>query len=499
MSFIRTLCVIGLLLSTTAWANVGKVALLKGEAVAMRNAQTITLQNGSIIEEKDAIKTGKEAQIQLLFEDKTVITLGSESEFAIAEYLNDATNPKAKFQFNQGTFKTITGNIGKIAPANFSLETKTSTIGIRGTIIKGNVGDDGDVIACLRGRIVVVSRDTGKMVEVPAGQFTIVKPSESPSAPKETTPGTTDDSLVQNSSSAETPQVVENIIENSQDSAKQNLVDSTNAVGDLTLYGLATSGESVGLPLEVTINRATAQVTGSIGESVTILSSPDGTVSSSINEHYNVPAVLYVDPSGNEFSYLLDDLFFGNVNSELMIVTSNYIENNERSEYVQWGIWEIGSIDNYYPSREYWVAGKIITPESTIASLMTQAGTYTYNGKVLGKVQDISYNGYSSDIDTQTSDVMLKFNFNTTSTIDASSYIRFSALGETWDIKPTQSVVSSTGFSASALQGLNSGNVQITSGSINGKFFGTNAEAVGGAFNASSPTQVATGVFKAVR
>ena len=60
-------------LSSTLWASVGKVALLKGEAVAERNAQTIALQNGSLIEDKDAIKTGKEAQIQLLFEDKTVI------------------------------------------------------------------------------------------------------------------------------------------------------------------------------------------------------------------------------------------------------------------------------------------------------------------------------------------------------------------------------------------------------------------------------------------
>lgn len=144
MSVLRFALLSVIFLSSTLWASVGKVALLKGEAVAERNAQTITLQNGSLVEDKDAIKTGKDAQVQLLFEDKTVITLGSESEFKIEEYLNDATNPKAKFKFNQGTFKTITGQIGKTAPDNFKLETKTATIGIRGTIVKGSTGDKGN-------------------------------------------------------------------------------------------------------------------------------------------------------------------------------------------------------------------------------------------------------------------------------------------------------------------------------------------------------------------
>ena len=78
-------------------------------------------------------------------EDKTVITLGSSSVLDIQEYLNDAQQPKAKFKFNQGTFKSITGEIGKKAPENFNLETKTATIGIRGTIISGQVGGNSNI------------------------------------------------------------------------------------------------------------------------------------------------------------------------------------------------------------------------------------------------------------------------------------------------------------------------------------------------------------------
>ena len=163
-----------LLLSTPAWASIGKVSLLKGEATASRNNQSIELMNGTNIEEHDFIATRANSQIQLTFEDKTVITLGSESTLDIQDYLNDANNPKAKFKFNQGTFKTITGQIGKKAPENFNLETKTATIGIRGTIIGGIVTSGS--IFCLSGTITVAPLGMPNIINVvPTGQVIHVR------------------------------------------------------------------------------------------------------------------------------------------------------------------------------------------------------------------------------------------------------------------------------------------------------------------------------------
>lgn len=192
MSLLRFLLTSLILLSTTLWAGVGKVALLKGEATLERGVQKIALQNGSALEEKDIIKTSKDAQVQLMFEDKTVITLGSESEFKIEEYLNDTANPKAKFKFNQGAFKTITGQIGKTAPENFTLETKTATIGIRGTIIAGNIPPPPppnipplpEAIFCLGGTITVASIAVPNVViVVPKGSFTQITTPNAPPAP----------------------------------------------------------------------------------------------------------------------------------------------------------------------------------------------------------------------------------------------------------------------------------------------------------------------------
>jgi hypothetical protein len=68
-----------LILSTPVWAAIGKVSLLKGEAIANRDQKIVSLASGAALEEHDIITTRANSQIQLTFEDKTVITLGSES------------------------------------------------------------------------------------------------------------------------------------------------------------------------------------------------------------------------------------------------------------------------------------------------------------------------------------------------------------------------------------------------------------------------------------
>ncbi|MDD3342382.1 MAG: FecR domain-containing protein [Sulfurospirillaceae bacterium] len=189
-SIIRILAILAFLWSSSLLASVGKVSLLKGEAFAQRGAQAISLKSGMSIEEKDTIKTLKNGQLQLIFEDKTVITLGSESEFKIEEYLNDNASPKAKFKFNQGTFKSITGRIGKASPENFTLETKTATIGIRGTTVglflpppppSPNMPPLPENIFCLSGQISVGALGSpNPPVTVPAGSWTRMLPPAGP-------------------------------------------------------------------------------------------------------------------------------------------------------------------------------------------------------------------------------------------------------------------------------------------------------------------------------
>jgi|GEM_PF-2546993 len=249
-----------LLLSTPLWASIGKVSLLKGEATASRDNQTVSLSTNSLLEAQDKIVTGNNSQIQLTFDDKTVITLGSASILDIQEYINDAQQPKAKFKFNQGTFKSITGDIGKKAPENFNLETKTATIGIRGTTVLGqtnmppqNGREQPDIIGCSSGKIVVVT-PMGS-VEIGAGFATTVSPNQAPSAPQplSTTPLSTTSSTQSSqngnvilASSTATNNEVKDVASNTLQQSTQS--DITNTANDqVTQYNNNIFYPSIGL------------------------------------------------------------------------------------------------------------------------------------------------------------------------------------------------------------------------------------------------------------
>ena len=171
-------------LVTFTFANIGKISTVVGDANIQRDNKSIIATVGLILKEKDIINTKRNAKVQLIFKDNTVVTLGKNSSLDINEYLYDEKNPKnskTNLNFFKGAFKTITGKIGKINREKFKLRTKNATVGIRGTIILGNQ----QVIACTQGGITVQS--SGQFVQVDANELTIIKENQAPSKPKNIT------------------------------------------------------------------------------------------------------------------------------------------------------------------------------------------------------------------------------------------------------------------------------------------------------------------------
>ena len=104
----------------------------------------------------DTLVTYKKTKAQLIFEDKTIVTVGKNSHFSVAEYLNDDVAPEASFKLFNGAVRVITGKIGKISPQKFKVRTKTATIGIRGTNFIVVASDKkGDLVLCTFGEITV--------------------------------------------------------------------------------------------------------------------------------------------------------------------------------------------------------------------------------------------------------------------------------------------------------------------------------------------------------
>ena len=170
------LLIVFLAFQAISFAYIGKISAMSREVYIIRDTKSVKASAGNTLEQKDTIKTSKGGVAQIVFSDNTVITVGESSTFSIEEYVSDEKTPNARFKADKGYFKVATGQIGKIAPDKFKIETKTATIGIRGTEFRGFVDEYGNLTTLTtKGRTIVVSTIPNVAVastEVPAGYKT---------------------------------------------------------------------------------------------------------------------------------------------------------------------------------------------------------------------------------------------------------------------------------------------------------------------------------------
>jgi len=166
-------------------AQIAKVSAIKGDVLIKRDGQYKIAKLNSAINKLDTITTEKNARIQLVFQDNTMISIGKSSTFSIEEYIFDlGKKPKVAFKFGYGTFKSITGKIGKLNPKGFKLQSKTATMGIRGTIINLDLSEDEEIYTVPEGKIEL--RVAGQVIVLSAGQMVSRKRDSQASKPKRT-------------------------------------------------------------------------------------------------------------------------------------------------------------------------------------------------------------------------------------------------------------------------------------------------------------------------
>ncbi|GHV03121.1 hypothetical protein AGMMS50229_01310 [Campylobacterota bacterium] len=176
---------IAALLMCEVWA-LGTIGNIKGDVVVQRElaGAWVLAKNGEQLVVGDVVKTDRDSSARLKFDDGTVATLGATTTFVIENYVNsNDKNSKARFRVDGGIFKVVTGAIGKVAPDNFTIATRTATMGIRGTTLYGLVGKgSSDRYACTSGAISVKST-SGASIAVNAGEMTTVAASGAPTKP----------------------------------------------------------------------------------------------------------------------------------------------------------------------------------------------------------------------------------------------------------------------------------------------------------------------------
>jgi hypothetical protein len=176
-----------LLIYINVFANVGAIYKQRGEASIIRNGEPISSSEGMKLEESDIITTKENGKVVVKFKDNTLISIGQKSKFSINEYTYEdnieAEKIKVKLGFLSGKFKSITGKIGKIAPKKFQLNTRTATIGIRGTKIVMDIQPNFEHVACTEGKIVVLD-SLGNSLDVLSGMMVSISKNKKSSNPK---------------------------------------------------------------------------------------------------------------------------------------------------------------------------------------------------------------------------------------------------------------------------------------------------------------------------
>ena len=164
------------LIATLAIADVGKIAVVKGDASVERDVKIIKVHNGMGLLKQDIVETAK-GRLQMHFNDNTVISLGRDSRFVIKEYFYEENSQEvaATFRIEKGFIKTITGAIAKVMPELFVLETSNTKITPHGTIWSVDVNDESEVYKVLEGRVTLAFNDgLERKVELHAGETALL-------------------------------------------------------------------------------------------------------------------------------------------------------------------------------------------------------------------------------------------------------------------------------------------------------------------------------------
>lgn len=143
---------------------VGEAHEVSGHATVTHTDGTKeTIVKGTHIFEGDVIETDAKGAVNIQFADESSFAVSNNAKMAIDEFVFDTTTNggENKFSVLRGLFVYTSGLVGREDPDDVHINTPVGSIGIRGTIITGDIPADGEnrpaSISVVEGAIVVNS------------------------------------------------------------------------------------------------------------------------------------------------------------------------------------------------------------------------------------------------------------------------------------------------------------------------------------------------------
>lgn len=459
--------------------SVAMIAVTRGDVTLIRasnSGEMRTLKAKDKLFIKDQIQTGARGRVQIIFTDGSIVRLGKKAKMTIDKYSYSNQNKTGNFliSIKEGSFRVMGGNITKFSPENFKTETPTATIGVRGSMYAGRTSKSRTEIVFLGGKGVFMRNKRGETKEYR-------KPGES-GWTRLGTPPTKTGKRIMFSGEVYLPRYIapvpnsfeEPIVSGLSDYAvassittvpRTEVTDGINpVVNEKALISKVRLVDSV----RVMIGRdSVTNNTLFTGKMVTFTDGsivpPLGTFNLQGHDKLNPTLIdghLELDPNTNGVSLIAQDQFGVTGQGDLSYIS----QPTSSTSFIEWGQWTLTKDQFINEVRisdrisGYWIGGER-TPGAVVQNLVQhQAFGYYY-----GSTNYTNSNGVS---EAGNIDINLDFG---TGAVGGSLYFTGGSLS---------SITSGT-LSPDGIKGTLDGDVNS---SIDGLFYGPNAEGLGGTF-----------------
>ena len=154
-----------------AWAQgtaIGRMSRTAGEVTIQRGAGTLSGTVDAPIEVGDRIRTGADSRAEITFDDNSVMTVGPDSEVAVASFAPAAEESNAILDLLAGIVR-VTVNAATDW-GRFEVRTTTAVASVRGTDYLVELNEKGSAVFVAEGRVAVSSRAGAGTVVIRQGQ-----------------------------------------------------------------------------------------------------------------------------------------------------------------------------------------------------------------------------------------------------------------------------------------------------------------------------------------
>jgi hypothetical protein len=150
-------------LASAEETKAGFVKSVSGQVFIGRKQVKIPAKADDKLFENDVIITGPDGKIGIIFQDNSVLGIGSNSQVNISKFAFEPANKKLAFlvQIKKGTLVYLAGLIAKLENKSVKFETPTSVCGVRGTHLAIKV-EGGDVKELLKLEEILPSKSDKK-------------------------------------------------------------------------------------------------------------------------------------------------------------------------------------------------------------------------------------------------------------------------------------------------------------------------------------------------